>query len=124
MRISDWSSDVCSSDLGDNRRRLLRTRYADVEAFLVDQIGGAAVGMNDDVIGRPALRGERRVHIAMGYVTSAGGIQPQRLHLPSRCTHGGGSAPGIARRPPHPSATSPPGLARGALDPDAANPDD
>src|SRR3546814_17679681 len=33
MRISDWSSDVCSSDLDLLRDQLLGRRHADVERF-------------------------------------------------------------------------------------------
>src|SRR3546814_18171499 len=42
MRISDWSSDVCSSDLGDVASRILRTveRRAAAESTDVLAVGG------------------------------------------------------------------------------------
>src|SRR3546814_20947097 len=39
MRMSDWSSDVCSSDLGDTVRRLL-SPVADLFRGVADLIGG------------------------------------------------------------------------------------
>src|SRR3546814_3364612 len=39
MRISDWSSDVCSSDLNDDRNR----RYSDQDASY-DRHGGSNTG--------------------------------------------------------------------------------
>src|SRR3546814_10141787 len=42
MRISDWSSDVCSSDLAADDRELLPVLFAkdrDVGADLVEQLG-------------------------------------------------------------------------------------
>src|SRR3546814_12412085 len=43
MRISDWSSDVCSSDLVDTDRELLILAHA-VEAHLVNVVEHAAHG--------------------------------------------------------------------------------
>src|SRR3546814_1131664 len=42
MRISDWSSDVCSSDLDPVHRRRLRIRAGDEVRVLVAGQGGAA----------------------------------------------------------------------------------
>src|SRR3546814_15721658 len=45
MRISDWSSDVCSSDLHHNAGRERFDQHRDVEAEIDDrQIGNHAVG--------------------------------------------------------------------------------
>src|SRR3546814_11192331 len=46
MRISDWSSDVCSSDLLDlpNDRKLQQLAGGDVEVFFLREIGADYVG--------------------------------------------------------------------------------
>src|SRR3546814_12742065 len=79
MRISDWSSDVCSSDL------------ADIETLLIDEIGRLAVGMDHDMIGGAALGCKGGVHIGMGNVPVAGCIEIQRLGPPVRRLDGGGA---------------------------------
>src|SRR3546814_8282275 len=54
MRISDWSSDVCSSDLPDSRDDLgLTFASLSAAADLIVTTGGASVGDPDLV--RPAL---------------------------------------------------------------------
>src|SRR3546814_6752985 len=53
MRISDWSSDVCSSDLGDDRCRL--------EAELGDDVELRVAALGEGVLpGQRLLQGGRR----------------------------------------------------------------
>src|SRR3546814_20728674 len=57
MRISDWSSDVCSSDLDPVHRRRLRIRAGDEVRVLVAGQGGAAfAGLYARAGTRPARR--------------------------------------------------------------------
>src|SRR3546814_5024478 len=65
MRISDWSSDVCSSDLGIYRRRLTLAsgRFAMMEDGLGFQL----------VPGRPALDPQLGKHIS-GTMAPGGGV--------------------------------------------------
>src|SRR3546814_1517316 len=58
MRISDWSSDVCSSDLLDS---LCQTQTIDIFAGAV-QCSGVLVSCYD--LAQPALRQHRRQHAA------------------------------------------------------------
>src|SRR3546814_10509450 len=44
MRISDWSSDVCASDLGHDAERLLQRR--DVETREMEQLQPRGIGQN------------------------------------------------------------------------------
>src|SRR3546814_4873344 len=43
MRISDWSSDVCSSDLQERRQHRLHGAVAAGDGHHVDAVGGKAV---------------------------------------------------------------------------------
>src|SRR3546814_4670871 len=43
MRISDWSSDVCSSDLGGSERLILRRRHQRRAIFPA----GASIGLDE-----------------------------------------------------------------------------
>src|SRR3546814_9501960 len=69
LRISDWSSDVCSSDLGHAQRAGLRIEQAVMEfqlatlgqldaAFHADQVTGVQLGQVIDLgkIGRASCR--------------------------------------------------------------------
>src|SRR3546814_9629477 len=59
MRISDWSSDVCSSDLPLRQVRALRGRGAEREAGVVDQYVDVAERCGDRI-----QRGLHRVGVA------------------------------------------------------------
>src|SRR3546814_4658554 len=66
MRISDWSSDVCSSDLGGRARqwrlaRLLPARWEDLAAALrlSDRRRGVRCGLCPRHCARPELLGRR-----------------------------------------------------------------
>src|SRR3546814_1776309 len=61
MRISDWSSDVCSSDLNAGREH----GVADVLAGVVGD-RPAALGRDADHPARPAIFGEQIVDIKIG----------------------------------------------------------
>src|SRR3546814_20929309 len=57
MRISDWSSDVCSSDLHDQPRHRRATRVADLcVARRTDRIGAVREGRRDQGQGEAARR--------------------------------------------------------------------
>src|SRR3546814_20651115 len=66
MRISDWSSDVCSSDLNAVARRLARDQIAVVEPVIVREhlvgLGRVAHIFLDAEIGHPGIEMERRAH--------------------------------------------------------------
>src|SRR3546814_3699263 len=75
MRISDWSSDVCSSDLQEARPqlRLPRAELLDVEQFRDDgaaryRFAGNAVmvGIRRDAAQLDALRDEKVDHLRRG----------------------------------------------------------
>src|SRR3546814_20396078 len=81
MRISDWSSDVCSSDLPNNRCRRCFQRaalliFADIEAFRIDELDVAQADEVEEGRHERCLRVRRRVLVE----TSA------------RCKHSHGSA--------------------------------
>src|SRR3546814_11713917 len=65
MRISDWSSDVCSSDLllprrDDPSHQLLREKFGEPRTRRIDEmVGGAAVG---EPVFADSLRKKRRGH--------------------------------------------------------------
>src|SRR3546814_1056892 len=62
MRISDWSSDVCSSDLTDNCSwLLLRIEYRSnaVQRSLQVQLGGPVARPRDRALHFPAQRHQR-----------------------------------------------------------------
>src|SRR3546814_10966866 len=56
MRISDWSSDVCSSDLGFRRREGLEDR----RMRLLQRLGDDADRLDDTVFDAAAVQGGRR----------------------------------------------------------------
>src|SRR3546814_13542138 len=58
MRISDWSSDVCSSDLRDQRQRGEIDRGERAQA-LGRQFGGAEIGDHAREIANPAIGVDR-----------------------------------------------------------------
>src|SRR3546814_5225795 len=70
LRISDWSSDVCSSDLGEDDRLRWRADRVDLVAAVDREIGNAGRPKNDDAridrqrdvggIGRIVGRSEER----------------------------------------------------------------
>src|SRR3546814_6361737 len=53
MRISDWSSDVCSSDLLGQHLRTLVLQAGDVAV----EVPGIAVEQEGEIVGRCMLRG-------------------------------------------------------------------
>src|SRR3546814_17506186 len=59
MRISDWSSDVCSSDLGQ------------LEVAVVQRLGQDFLGQQqrDEQLGAPLQVGERREHVSRDHGT-------------------------------------------------------
>src|SRR3546814_15346760 len=66
MRISDWSSDVCSSDLPNNRCRRCFQRaalliFADIEAFRIDELDVAQADEVEEGRHERCLRVRRRV---------------------------------------------------------------
>src|SRR3546814_19359782 len=68
MRISDWSSDVCSSDLGDLPQRV---EAAEIDQNDIDDVGPAAsrVGVLDKKAGNAVRR--RPGHHGVGYRRNA-----------------------------------------------------
>src|SRR3546814_9731623 len=65
MRISDWSSDVCSSDLGENHRQPLEmpAHHRDVAGVIMDAIlllEAGFVRFVDDDDAEVAIRSEER----------------------------------------------------------------
>src|SRR3546814_6416555 len=83
MRISDWSSDVCSSDLGD---ALVERGGADIAAEGTVDIGerhGAAGTVFDHLIGgepqHPARQPRHRAVVANGGIDELGGLE---MHFP------------------------------------------
>src|SRR3546814_7762900 len=65
MRISDWSSDVCSSDLAVDdafRRRVVPARLLPVPDIRAAAVADADTGTSGDVLSRTCLRHPRRHH--------------------------------------------------------------
>src|SRR3546814_11026779 len=60
MRISDWSSDVCSSDLGTRGRKLAAFEQAHVLLGRDDLPGGGADARRDDHFDELALDDQLR----------------------------------------------------------------
>ena len=75
--------------VGVYRDRFPRSRQADVERLLIDQIGRLAVRMDHDVIGSAALGGESSLDIGVANVLVAGVVETQRLGLSARISDGG-----------------------------------
>src|SRR3546814_4445111 len=85
MRISDWSSDVCSSDLGIGLRMELR----------------ASVGLDDfsglvEAVGDPVLRGEELVVLLGERLVERLSEHLDAVQVLHRLPHGGVVA-GVAR---------------------------
>src|SRR3546814_6571817 len=57
MRISDWSSDVCSSDLGEEYRRKDKCRSSSVDEEVVELDGRADAARDRDAPHTGGLRG-------------------------------------------------------------------
>src|SRR3546814_9448048 len=60
MRISDWSSDVCSSDLADDLHRLDEIDRI-IVMLLEPRRDREDIGIEDDVLGRETDAGEQLV---------------------------------------------------------------
>src|SRR3546814_12175475 len=72
MRISDWSSDVCSSDLNDAHQVVGSAYGAAVESFLRDPATGALTMFQ--IEGRPTrARGINNAGLITGFHTDATG---------------------------------------------------
>src|SRR3546814_13465755 len=92
MRISDWSSDVCSSDLLATDLQSIHAAHADIEQhqirfFVVDDVecSFAVVGLANDLVDRKFL--QEALHA----------LTRQRLVIPNHDAH---------RSPPYVSCTS------------------
>src|SRR3546814_11501209 len=85
MRISDWSSDVCSSDLRDRGMRRLEMRVAMFRLLvfalqavdLGDQLAGILVGI-DALVGGAGMRLQAMHHRGAG---AAALVRVDHLHL-------------------------------------------
>src|SRR3546814_6611351 len=74
MRISDWSSDVCSSDLPASALALARADAADVFAIKIEQSGGLQAAQQVAAIGDAAqieLYGGTMLEGPIGTIASA-----------------------------------------------------
>src|SRR3546814_20389417 len=86
MRISDWSSDVCSSDLTgqhDSRLKRLGKVRADAPsvasaALLVGSTAPFSDKLTIAVLGHPACAGEMRVMDAPGSLRFAVGVETEQ----------------------------------------------
>src|SRR3546814_7389796 len=83
LRISDWSSDVCSSDLLNRRVRRYRVTFADPMHFLVRDEGSfgdtseaAALRIVESIAGDPD---RQRLLVADEYTSDEGGRHPSNL---------------------------------------------
>lgn len=56
-----------------------------MEAFLIDQVGRLAVGVDEDMIGGAALGREDGLDIGVGDIPVAGGIKTESSGLAVRC---------------------------------------
>src|SRR3546814_6586163 len=80
MRISDWSSDVCSSDLGPMAKGVRVALSAHVDVHLVDVSLWTGGGRQRHAVGRQAHVGEGAQHVlgiaprAVGVERDAGGV--------------------------------------------------
>src|SRR3546814_6152956 len=77
MRISDWSSDVCSSDLRDARERLVRRAFGEQRHQRLALRAGDAALVDDQDALRPADRGEQGILIDRAEPAQ---VDHQRLH--------------------------------------------
>src|SRR3546814_15305878 len=88
MRISDWSSDVCSSDLKESGRSELQLSAEAIKAALAD--AGLAPS---DVDGMVTFTMDTSSEIALGRELGLGD-----LRFFSRISHGGGAACGTVQQ--------------------------
>src|SRR3546814_19524400 len=110
MRISDWSSDVCSSDLHQRHHRLDHGHAADADAWIVAALGGDfgrrtvaidCLYRGQDRTGRfardaqpPRLHGRTAAHEPAGLIGEAIGAVGARAHrtgLALSAQRGGGA---------------------------------
>src|SRR3546814_4860472 len=85
MRISDWSSDVCSSDLSDVHHRdnalsssNVRGRGAQRE-MRIRQAAVSAISITDGRIGRPSIHGDEALDLPTP-VGKGGGSERSEEH--------------------------------------------
>src|SRR3546814_6687050 len=72
MRISDWSSDVCSSDLKKKRERASVHRGVEVGAQLLAQhVNGDQLALDVEVPEGPAVAGRRALQMGADLVDRA-----------------------------------------------------
>src|SRR3546814_15508940 len=102
MRISDWSSDVCSSDLAD-----IVEKAEALDDFLEDGLGDLIL-LIGKMPGQAFKKGERVHHAAAGGDGNvlASDIHGQRLGLQARAVAGLAGVRGLvlAKLLPHPGA--------------------
>src|SRR3546814_9803057 len=99
MRISDWSSDVCSSDLCEHRRRQGEDRGAARRAghpeVLARRPGEEAAGVRGGAGGRAP--GARRAARALGGGAATGDAAEPPARRPARATRTGVGSAGVVR---------------------------
>src|SRR3546814_17835197 len=81
MRISDWSSDVCSSDLAVKHVHHFAVEQAEVADIAGDRLGGDAVVDAVEGSGAPALQPAVAPAAAADGVHHFGAAHPGRDHL-------------------------------------------
>src|SRR3546814_6641968 len=113
MRISDWSSDVCSSDLEHEAGQLVGHRVAQLDVgdrALVHQHFAGRIGTHRAVAAERELL--RRVEVAIGELRAdadeqaqalAQGLQPRYLHGQLVEVDGGAAAEDALRSEEHTS---------------------
>src|SRR3546814_16668624 len=104
MRISDWSSDVCSSDLFDRR-------WVDAARAVIDEQGNQSKVQKKIILARIAARVER-VHgpDVVTLPSPASGSRALDELSPGRATFSGATKAkrSLANRPPPPYVCLPP----------------
>src|SRR3546814_4302507 len=101
MRISDWSSDVCSSYLEAGHRRVPPELGEVVDAVPVGLLPEAVVAVRDDLVRDRRLGGRDREHAVterLGRQVRSCGLQPPEEQVGLRVEHAErvGSRGGIA----------------------------
>src|SRR3546814_9077084 len=83
MRISDWSSDVCSSDLADpaQRDRVLLAAMGSPDARQIDGLGGATTLTSKVAIVSPS----KRPGIDVDYLFAQVEVEPARVDTSPPC---------------------------------------
>src|SRR3546814_13788712 len=95
MRISDWSSDVCSSDLSDVHHRDNALSSSNVRGrgtqreMRIRQAAVSAISITDGRIGRPSIHGDEALDLPTP-VGKGGGSEA----FLGRCEIGGASCRG------------------------------